>query len=123
MDELAADAPTIGKSLTVTVNGTDAETQPVVLFLTTNMKSYTPATTEVCLLTEYGEIKAAFVMVENPAIALTPAVSVNWSGLPVEEKFRLKLLLPSQTETFEGATVGAWYNVDVTMPVGVPFVQ
>ena len=52
MDELAADAPTIGKSLTVTVNGMDAETQPVVLFLTTNMKSYTPATTEVCLLTE-----------------------------------------------------------------------
>ncbi len=52
MDELAAEAPTNGESLTVRVNGTDAETQPVVLFLTTKIKSYTPATTEVCLLTE-----------------------------------------------------------------------
>lgn len=75
-----------GSALTVTVMGTLTEEQPVLLLVTTRLKSYTPAAILEGMVMGTGETgKVALVIVEKPAIALTPAVSVYWFGLPVAE--------------------------------------
>ena len=119
-----ADAVMEGSARTVTVIGTLTEEQPVVLLVTTRLKSYTPAGALEGILIVAGEPdKVAFVIVENPGIARTPAVRVYLSGLDVEEYTRLKLLLPKQVVAFVGVIVGVGLISTETFPDGLLLVQ
>ena len=82
--EAAAEAPTSGAGLTVNVNGTETEVQPVLLLRTVIVKSYVPAGVFAGILTLSGEaLNAPRLTGENPDNARVPALILYWSGAPV----------------------------------------
>ena len=113
-------AVTDGKSFTVNVKGIEEETQPVVLLVTTKLKSYTPAAKPLVGIDIVAEVplKVALVMAEKPVRLLVPAVIVYLSGLPEVLKLKLKVLFPIQTEALLGVTVGKGFTVSDTFPEG-----